>query len=272
MLAGNAIAPAGRALPAVNPGEDPSDPDLPRPRRNVLLHYHLFKNAGTSVDAILQSSFGKDWLEREFAPAPPNIQTAHLRAILQDPEIVAVSSHTLLFPLPQVPGIDFFPLVFVRQPLIRLRSAYAFERRQNADTPGARLAKLTSFGEYLERRLANPADRACRDFQSYRLALYIPSDLGPERARALATLDLLPFVGLVERFDHSIAVLQRRVAPLFPRFNGFSTHKNVTTRHADETTMLADIRRDLGPSLYNTVAEANLGDLACYEKVKRLNS
>jgi len=30
-----------------------------RSRRGVIIHYHLFKNAGTSVDAILRRNFGE---------------------------------------------------------------------------------------------------------------------------------------------------------------------------------------------------------------------
>jgi len=34
--------------------------------RVKILHYHLFKNAGTSVDAILQSNFPGAWQDREI--------------------------------------------------------------------------------------------------------------------------------------------------------------------------------------------------------------
>lgn len=238
--------------------------------KHILLHLHLFKNAGTSFDAILKKSFGSSWIEQEFAP-PQTDQADAVRALLQEnQDIAALSSHTLLFPVPKVPGVEFFPVLFVREPLARLRSAYEFERLQDADTRGAILAKQCTFGEYLRQRLATPNDRACRDFQTYRLALYIPRSLGTERARALAAVDLLPFVGLVERFDQSIAVLQARIQHIFPNFQGFSVRKNVTAASLDEKTILENIKLDLGFELFDIVVEANQGDLALYEKVKRL--
>jgi hypothetical protein len=239
--------------------------------RHILLHYHLFKNAGTSVDAILQKSFGDTWAEQEFSSTSRAEQMAALSTtLLKDSRIAALSSHTLLFPIPQIEGFEFFPVIFVRQPLARLRSAYEFERTQDADTFGAILAKQVSFAEYLDQRLANPNDRSCRDFQTLRLALYIPPALGPERARALAAVDLLPFVGLVEQFDQSVNQLQAYLAPSFPNFEAFSIRKNVTSRHEDKQTVLDQMREELGLGLFNKVVEANRGDLALYDKVRLL--
>ena len=34
--------------------------------RKIVFHYHLFKNAGTSVDEMLKASFGPAWVTREF--------------------------------------------------------------------------------------------------------------------------------------------------------------------------------------------------------------
>ena len=34
--------------------------------RTIILHYHLFKNAGTSIDSILQENFGEQWITKEF--------------------------------------------------------------------------------------------------------------------------------------------------------------------------------------------------------------
>jgi hypothetical protein len=239
--------------------------------RHVLLHYHLFKNAGTSLDTILKKSFGDGWVEREFDTPHHAEQMPVLQALLlENRQITAFSSHTLLFPLPQIPGMSFFPIVFVREPMARLRSAYEFERQQDKSTVGANLAKQLSFAGYLERRLSNPNDRSCRDFQTYRLARHTPASFGSERARALATVDLLPFVGLVERFDTSVTTLQNEITTQFPTFKSFSIRENVTTLSTDHEEILADIRRELGPKLYDIVLEANEGDIALHEKVKRI--
>jgi hypothetical protein len=54
-------------------------------------------------------------------------------------------------------------------------------------------------------------DRACRDFQVYRLAMAVPAREGAERERALIALDRLRFVGLVQVFG---AVADNPLAPI----------------------------------------------------------
>ena len=40
--------------------------------RTIILHYHLFKNAGTSIDAILKDNFDEKWVTREFESSNSN--------------------------------------------------------------------------------------------------------------------------------------------------------------------------------------------------------
>ncbi len=49
-----------------------------------------------------------------------------------------------------------------------------------------------------------------------------------------------------------------------------SVRKNVTDRDETQADTLDAIERDLGKTLFDTVVEANQGDLAVYEKVKWL--
>ncbi|TMK06653.1 MAG: hypothetical protein E6G72_16545, partial [Alphaproteobacteria bacterium] len=101
-------------------------------RRPIIIHYHFFKNAGTSVDAILQRNFGAGWTSREYPPrSTPNAAREFLTA---NPQIAALSSHTLPLPPPDIPDAEILPILFIRHPLDRLKSAYLFERNQRADT------------------------------------------------------------------------------------------------------------------------------------------
>ena len=45
-------------------------------KRTLILHYHFFKNAGTSVDRILVENFGADWESREFST--DSVNNTHL--------------------------------------------------------------------------------------------------------------------------------------------------------------------------------------------------
>jgi hypothetical protein len=256
------------------------EPDKPAARciapgfgkaRKVLVHYHLFKNAGSSVDAILQRNFGDRWIKEEFPPARlVNHQEAIHRVILDNPDMAAVSSHTLVLPPPKIEGVEIFPILFVRHPLDRLKSAYEFERKQEGANFGARLAREHDFAGYVRGRLAIPRDRSCRDFHVMRLAMAVPVQEGTERERALMALDRLPFVGLVEAFAASAQVLQEQVRRMFPDFQSFESWENSgRPRERSLEARLDAIRQELGEECFALAVEANKEDMILYEAARR---
>lgn len=168
--------------------------------RRVIFHLHLFKNAGTSIDALLRRNFGARWVARDFGGSMrPNAQ-AVAQWIIDTPDAQAFSTHTMQGPLPQIEGIEIRTVMALRDPVARIKSAYLFERDQQAETWGARLAKTESFEGYVAQRLQRPNDRQCRNFQTQRLA---SMRRGPaaELPRAVAALEEITVLGLVDRFD-----------------------------------------------------------------------
>ncbi|MDG3040952.1 sulfotransferase family protein [Roseicyclus marinus] len=199
--------------------------------RTIILHYHLFKNAGTSVDAILKRNFPGKWVTREF-PAMGGNNTPLVEAwIRETPEAIAYSSHTMMGPIPQIDGVRVISFLLLRDPIERIKSAYRFERTQTADTWGARLAKEHDFEGYVRARLARPGDRQCRNFQTYRLASLMPGE-GTELDRAKRALKALSVVGRVEAFD----VAMRRLAAAYPGFSHQAVKAN-TSAGKDEVEM-----------------------------------
>jgi hypothetical protein len=241
-------------------------------RRGLLIHYHLFKNAGTSVDAILAKNFGDAWLSTEFPPRKAADHHKAVRTFISDnAHLAAISSHSLLFPVPEIEGIDICPILFIRHPLDRMKSAYEFERRQDATALGAHHVKNLSFAEYIRVRLSTPGDRSCRNFQVSRLAMALPAGGGSEQDRALAALDRLPFVGLVEAFRASAERLQRLVQAMVPPFRSFEVRANANlTRRGNLEERLAQIQDELGEEGFALVMEANRGDLALHGRVRAI--
>lgn len=266
LFAGNMVQvklaePAKLAAPAISGGGV---------TRRLLLHYHLFKNAGTSVDAILRRNFGDRWINTEFPPrGQVNHQEAIRTLILDNPRLEAISSHTLMLPVPRIDKIEILPILFVRHPLDRMRSAHEFERRQDMTTVGSRMARELDFASYIRARLAMPGDRACRDFQVHRLAMAVPVTEGSELQRALAAVERLPFVGLVEAFKASAERLQRLVQPMFPAFQSFDVWENSTkARNHTLEERVDSIRKELGEESFALIMEANQNDMALYERMQ----
>lgn len=239
----------------------------PGPRRTVILHHHLFKNAGTSLDALLQEQFPGRWETREFPGNQVANRSETAEWIRSCPDAVCFSSHTAVLGV-SVSGVDIIPVVFVRHPIDRIASAYAFEHQQDAHGFGATLARNTTLRGYIETRLSLPRDRQCRNFHTHRFADAVDST-GSEFERALKAIETLPFVGVVEDFDHSIARLQELL-----RGRGFgavtfgSVQRNMSSgrsRTLDER--LERIADDIGAELYATLERVNEDDLAFYEAV-----
>lgn len=209
--------------------------------RTVIFHYHLFKNAGTSLDRILQKNFGDRWVTAEF-PMGGNNNTALVEDWIRDtPQATAYSTHTAVGPLPQVEGVEIVPVMLLRDPIARIQSAYRFERKQQADTWGAQLAKTHDFEGYVRARLDRPTDRQCRNFQCARLASLKPGD-APELDRAKTAAQQITkhgVLGKVSQFDQTLIALQHRLSNSFPEFTWEATRANTT--HKDSTAQDAHL-------------------------------
>jgi hypothetical protein len=241
---------------------------VPGDGRHVVLHYHLFKNAGTSLDHALQAWFGAGWVEHD---APDEWLPDDVGAFVgARPEVAALSSHTAMLPPPALPGTVIHPLLFLRHPLDRIRSVHAFERTQFADTIGARIARAHDLRFYVRFFLDRAGDRSLRNFQVQRLARNLPPAAGPEPERALRTLAALPCVGIVEHYAASLALFERHLAAAFPGICLACARLNATQDGTNPLPeRLARLRDELGAPLFDELAEANAADIRLYEAALR---
>jgi hypothetical protein len=255
----------GAQSAVINPLEAVTPPSGVRP---LIFHYHFFKNAGTSIDEMLQQNFGARWTTHEFRVPRCDNAAAVSGFVCSHPHLAAISSHTAIPPPPQIPGIEIFPIIFLRHPLDRLRSAFDFERQQAADTFGAQLARTNDFAGYV-RELLNGHYRQARNFQTFCLARSEPGKIKTELDRALRALQSLPFVGLVEAYDESVARLESLLRPRFPHFRARRVHANIAPARPHALAERLDaVRSSLGPELYREVCAANMNDTTLYDWVQ----
>jgi hypothetical protein len=244
--------------------------------RTVILHYHLFKNAGTSLDAAFKDNFSEDegeWVTKEFSNNPKENREGVTQWILENPDAKCFSSHTAFLTSINIEGIKIIPVIFIRNPIDRISSAYHFETKQNVDDWAAVLAKNTSFKGYVDTRLAMKWDRQCRNFHSFRFSTLYGSECGSEIERALLAIDSLPFVGIVENFSDSVNELE-----LLLKSEGFDniklSPKELNVGRAPSLNIekkLLEIKLKLGDGVYNKLTLANHDDFDLYAlAVKKL--
>ncbi|MDR5757954.1 sulfotransferase family 2 domain-containing protein [Caballeronia sp. LZ035] len=247
--------------------------------RSVIIHYHLFKNAGSTIDGILSRHFsdaehGHIEGEHPWSTVSPSDLLAFVTA---HGELRAVSSHQARLPLPQDRGINFLPILFLRHPLDRFASVYEFERRQSVDStsPSVAIARSGGLREFAEWTVSRDATAVCRNFQVIHLA-GLQGDMRHARAthddyiRALCVLAGLPFFGLVEAFDESLAIMRTALKPVISELQSQFVIENSSPRRSGSLEeRVAKIENELGTPLFRELTEVNALDMLLYETARR---
>ena len=168
--------------------------------RCVLVHYHIFKNAGSSVDFALQRSFGSRWATFEGCHAHDVQTSEQLGQFLESrPELCAVSSHLARPPLP-FSGCR--PIVFLRHPLLRARSVYEFTRR-DLKQHGSQISRNGEFSRYVRWALDAGREEGGVVIRDYQVVHLSGASLRTDILRAKALIqDLREAKSLIEFMGH----------------------------------------------------------------------
>jgi hypothetical protein len=245
--------------------------------RRVIVHCHIYKNAGSSIDRLLWESFGDGFAVLDPSPGYQTLGAGAVQRFLnENPYVKAISSHRLHPPF-DIPGA--LPVVMLRHPVDRPRSAYAFARG-NPDMPDHPVARDGTLAEYVAWSLATRGEGAIlRNYQVHHLsgAAYRADD--PERwaatendlREACAVIADLPAFGLVRRFGDSCRLFNALYRPLLPAVHFFDWAENATGDPAmREAAALAEIQRELGDAGLAALEAANALDLQLYAYASRL--
>lgn len=246
---------------------------MPRP---VLIHYRIFRNAGSSVDHALRTSFGPRWTTFEGEHVTDAMSTDGLRTFLaQSPTITAVSSRSARPPLPW-PGCR--PIVLIRHPIDRMRSIYDFVAADRTQ-PTSEIARARGFCGYVEWVLdGGPGGLAIGNYQTIHLSAATfrngsVVDAPPtvdDLTEACEHLLSWPAIGLVDRFELSLQLFQELYADEFPGWRARPVRLNARRRSSMSLAdRLATIRAELGNSLADRLEEANALDLQLYGLAER---
>lgn len=231
--------------------------------RFVILHYHIFKNAGTAVENLLKSNFAARFAEFEGDSADCQLSGSSLVAWLErNPEVQAVSSHQLRYPKPETPGFVFFDLCFLRDPIDRIYSIYTFFRKHPSQSDSLSvLAHETTLGRFVA-HLVEHCPHMINDVQVTMLATdgaYIRPPCERDLDHATETLLGMSFPGVADCFYESMVAGQYFWKPVFPDF--------------DNAAIPANVSRDPGSTLKSRLRKMRL---ACgktlYEELERLNA
>jgi hypothetical protein len=190
--------------------------------RLVILHYHIFKNAGSTIEDILDHSFGERFSKMETSAGEGLIANpALLRFLEERPDVRAISSHQIRYPVPRAPGYLFFDICFLRDPIDRVRSIYVyFRRKPNPEDPVSVLANRCELGDFVA-AMIQEFPLYVKNVQVNLLACGGDSD-EPEPSHlelAVQRMWAASFLGIVDEFDLSVKIGAGALRCAFPELD-----------------------------------------------------
>jgi hypothetical protein len=245
--------------------------------RYVIVHYHIFKNGGTTIEAILEREFGHRFATLHDTKVSATLSARHVASFLRrHPQVSAISSHHLRYPKPDIRHTIVFDCCFLRHPLERLDSVYHYLRTiAPLDTTSCR-ARQMSAREFL-RHLADESPHMVSDVQVTQLACagaFTRPAHAEDLERASAVLSDMAIPGLVEMFDESLVAAEYFLRPAFPGVRLECVAKNVSRPGGTAVSSNARARQERlvdawGGDLYEDLLRLNQLDLELFRRAQK---
>ncbi len=208
----------------------------------MIAFVHIEKTAGMTMQQILRDSYRTDHCT--VAPFTTNRQffTAEDYKMLKRlyPRLKSIASHRVVAftDLESVcPEVKYY--TFFREPLARCASHYQYQLQK--------MGKTIAFEEWIK-------VEKYHNFQTHRIA----GELNVQKAIDMIR-DNFFFVGLMEHFDESLLLLQKKLQD--PQFNIHYIRKNIASDNRIKNELLKD------PAKRKLLEEANRLDLELYDYV-----
>lgn len=273
-MEGHFIRFQGSNAPLLAASATSSPPTGKRSRRlppPLLIHYHIFKNAGTSFRACLTEALGDQALAGYDTPSSGGFISRRdlARFARRHPHLAVIASHQAAPPAPRIAGRQVLSSILIRDPIARIRSMYAFEKRQEAQSKGALKAKQLAFREYVQWRLEEtPA--VLSNFQVlFCTRTSLDQMMVPEAEQlhqAIANLDTITIVGTVERYGEWLSLAQKVLTGLNSELNLPLRYLNVTgEKERSQARILEHLVEELGEELALELLRRNELDMALHQ-------
>lgn len=240
--------------------------------RPLIVHYHLFKNAGTTFDWSLKRNFGANFIDhRDDEAILHNDQYLKELASCR-PDLYAVSSHHLPAEVSVPEGCALIKALFLRHPIERIGSVYRFEKYQDATTPGSIKAKELDLAGYVKWRMNPEVNSTIRNFHvTMLLGEHLQHIMETDYRQAVLQVRSIGLLGLVEYYDESMVLFEETLKKFFPDIDLAYVPQNVNRERLQTLEeRIAEVESQLGDDLAAEVREQNKWDLLLYEDARTI--
>jgi sulfotransferase famil protein len=243
------------------------------PIRYVIVHFHIFKNGGSTIESILHREFSQQFATIHGPSAGATLDSVDLAEFLErQPQISALSSHHLRYPKLSARRFVIFDWCFLRHPLDRLQSLYFYLTRLDSTDPLCQHARRSTAAEFLE-YLLDIAPHQVSDVQVTQLAragafTRPANERDLEQAAAIVRQMAVP--GLVEAFDESLVAAEYYLQPAFPTLRLEYIPQNVgRLRRGTPVEQQQLLQQAWGADLYGRLSRVNQLDLELFHQMEK---
>lgn len=239
-------------------------------KRNVIVHAHIFKNAGSSFDDSLLHHFKDAFVDHREDHLIMHDKNFFEKYLCSNITVAAFSSHSVYHTPKNFDNTRIFTVYFLRHPIERIRSVFSFEKKQpETDSLGAKMAKQLDFIDYVAWRMQKNVPITIRNLQTVFLAGIGPQAINMEHKYELALqkINASNLIGIVDRYDESMVVFEDYLKEFFPGIDLSYIRRNVT----DVTQLSVEEKSsklllEFGEQLAAEVLANNEYDLELYTK------
>ena len=238
-------------------------------KRHIILHYHIFKNAGTTVLFILKRNFGKRVASVESGRFnAPLTNEALVDFLIRHPKVEAVTSHHLWPPKPEHQDFIFHDILLLRNPLARLSSMYDFYRRtEETEDRLTREAKKRTTADFMK-LLIDEHPHQVRNVQVGYLSRRSRTSGESDLQTALRIARQATVLGVTEMFDVAAVSAEYLLAPIFHGLSFAYIARNVSSvGPRDLGIHLPQFRDACGDQVYEQLVSLNSLDIALLEDI-----
>jgi len=241
--------------------------------RHVIVHHHIFKNAGTTLDSALRKSLGPAFVDVDTMPMMQPITVSSMRHfLLSRPNVRGITSHGFhtrsFYELEGSEGdgdFSLFHAVLLRHPIDRIVSMYDFYRSGGGDHDRARdKARGLSLVEWID-YMIDCEPHLVNDAQVNILARHGTYFRPPSELELKIATDRLPsfwLVGTTERFDDACIAAEYFGMPTFASLDLACAPRNVSfPRTGGSVSRIHQLSEILGQRCYDALYRLNRLDL-----------
>ncbi len=247
--------------------------------RNVICHYHIYKNSGTSFDTLLSESFGDKHICFD-GPFPFfTIDQEQLsRTIERKQNVVAFSSHQIQLPVPASLDFQVLPVVFIRHPLLRILSIYKFKRQTFDGTTTSKAAQDMSFDDWVTycfsdrqeiTQVSNSQTRLLgAAYRQRPLMRRRPSWMEYDISQAIRNIENVKLLARTEYFGQDVSRFPEILGQYNIEFKYTDIKpQNITSKnhHKSIDERISNLKDSLSESNFNKLIAANEQDIHLFE-------